>query len=172
VAAFRATLEELQDADLLVHLVDITHKNAPEQVQTVHQLLGELGVGETPVLLALNKVDLLLGGEQLTGPDGAAFAGLQDLVARVAPPSEAPDAVPISAVRGWGVDALLQKVEDTLSKNWLDVKLRLPYAASDLVAMVHQHGVVKAESYQPDGVLLDARLPRRFVAQVQAYTRT
>ena len=175
VAAFRATLEELKDADLLVHVVDITHENAPEQVQTVQRLLGELGVGETPAILALNKVDLLLANEELPAPSSGRprqdeFAGLQELVERFpTPPSGAPETVAVSAARGWGLDALLLKVEGALSRNWQDVRLCLPYAASDLAAMVHQRGTVKSESYRAEGVVVDVRLPRRFVAQVEAY---
>ncbi len=171
VAAFRATLEELQDADLLVHTIDITHKNAPEQVQTVYKLLGELGVGETPSILALNKVDLLLEGEAGMGePQLDDFAGLQEMVAQFQTLSAGVAAtVAVSAVRGWGLDGLLRKIEEALSRNWQDLKLCLPYSASDLAAMVHQRGVIKAESYSPQGVVLEARLPQRFAAQVKRY---
>jgi GTP-binding protein HflX len=140
-------------------------------VQTVNKLLGELGVGATPSILALNKVDLLLGPQ--TAPEDQQpdqYAGVQDLVAQI-PPSSAgvADTVAVSAVRGWGMDSLLRKIEEALSRTWQDMKLCLPYAASDLAAMVHQRGVVKAESYRPEGVMLDVRLPQRFAAQVREY---
>jgi GTP-binding protein HflX len=174
VAAFRATLEELTDADVLVHVVDITHKNAPEQVQTVTRLLGELGVGDTPTILALNKVDLLLGEDgaaaPATEPRIESFAGLQELVDGFPEPAAGvADAVAISAVRGWGLDTLLGKIEEVLSRSWQDVRLCLPYAASDLAAMVHQRGAVASETYAADGIHMQARLPRRYLAQVQAY---
>ncbi len=175
VAAFRATLEELKDADVLVHLVDITHKNAPEQVQTVNRLLAELGVGETPVILALNKADTLPGSEAFAEAASGdqpllAIDGMQELAATLAtPPQGAADTVVISAARGWGLDNLLQKIADVLSRNWQEVKLCLPYSASDLAAMVRQRGAVSAECYQAQGVVLTARLPRRFVAQVSEY---
>ena len=173
VAAFRATLEELQDADLLVHVIDITHKNAPEQAQTVHGLLGELGAGETPVILALNKVDLLLDPGDVSA-DGvlsrAAFASLQDVTAALpAADATAADSAAISAERGWGLDTLLQKIEQALSRDWVDAKLLLPYAAGDLTAQVRQHGTVRSESYAAAGILLDVRLPRRFTVAVQPY---
>ncbi len=169
VAAFRATLEEMADADLLVHVVDIAHKKAPEQVQTVYRLLDELGVGQTPVILALNKVDLMLGasGDHEAPAD---FAGLEDIVAQLPPAaSGVPEAVAVSAARGWGLDRLLTKAEQMLSHTWQDIKLVLPYSASDLAALVHQRGVIREESYRPDGVALDVRLPRRFIAHVQQY---
>lgn len=173
VAAFRATLEELQDADLLVHVVDITHKNAPEQTQTVHDLLAELGVAGTPVILALNKVDLLLDDDAVaTGSalSSAAFTSLQDVTAALPAAAEtAADSVAISAARAWGLDTLLLKIEQAHGRNWQDVRLRLPYAAGDVAALARQHGTVRAESYAADGVLLDVRLPRRLLAAVQPY---
>jgi len=173
VAAFRATLEELQDADLLVHVIDITHKNAPEQAQTVHHLLRELGVGETPVILALNKVDLLLPAPDATAagtPPDVAFASLQDVTASLPlGDSTAADSVAISAERGWGLDTLRQKIEQALARDWQDVKLLLPYTAGDLAAQVRQQGAVRSETYSANGVLLDVRLPRRVLAAVKPY---
>ncbi len=174
VAAFRATLEELEDADVLVHVVDIIHKNAPEQVQTVQRLLAELGVGETPTILALNKVDLLLrrdghGGEN-DEPGLAGFTSLQDVVKQVQTlPDGLPDAVAISAQCKLGLDTLLLKVEEVLSRSWQEMKLCLPYTATDLAALVRQRGVVRTESYRQEGIMLDVRLPRRFIHRVQAY---
>ena len=176
VAAFRATLEELEDADVLVHVIDITHKNAPEQAQTVHGLLRELGVADTPVILALNKVDLLLDAGSVTAGgelSAAAFASLQDVTAALPVAGEtAADSVAISAERSWGLDTLRLKIEQVLGRDWQDVKLLLPYAAAELTALARQHGIVRSESYAGDGVLLDVRLPRRFVAAVQPYIIT
>lgn len=110
VAAFQATLEELADADLLLHVVDITHPDAAQQSQSVDNTLRELGLAEKPRVVALNKVD------QLVGRDGKSIANLQELadydvglaVAR-------PEAVLISAEKGWGLEELLRRVEDALA---------------------------------------------------------
>lgn len=175
IAAFRATLEELSDADLLLHVIDITHRNAPEQVQTVQGLLSELGVGQAPTILALNKVDLLLSKGAPAPKDGAQpsdFAGMQDVVASLpVVEGQTPAAVAISAERGWGLDTLRAKIEQTLSQSWQDVRLLLPYAAGDVAALVHQRGAVTSESYVPEGVLIEARLPRRFAAQLTQYIK-
>ena len=103
VASFRATLEELSDADLLVHLVDITHPNAEEQYQTVERTLADLGLGAKPRIVAFNKVDLI------APHDGAALesvaAGLR---------TKNPEAVLISAARGWNLELLLETVQRQL----------------------------------------------------------
>ncbi|HEX6031656.1 MAG TPA: GTPase HflX [Tepidiformaceae bacterium] len=105
VAAFRATLEELEEADVLLHVIDIAHPHAYEHTQTVDATLAELGVADRPRLLALNKVDLL------RRPDGDPVASLDEARALVhgagAPP---PSVVLVSAERRWGLDRLLERV--------------------------------------------------------------
>jgi GTPase len=109
VAAFRATLEELSDADLLLHVVDITHPSAAEQAQTVEETLVELDVADKPRLTLLNKVDLL------ERPDGRAVESLDDLdELRLELARTRPDALLISGERGWGLDALLSRIDDAL----------------------------------------------------------
>lgn len=110
VAAFRATLEELADADLLLHVVDLTHPNAAEQSQTVDDTLAELGLSEKPRVVALNKIDRLVGydGRPVEGP-----AALGDLAADLR--DRFPQAVLISAERRWGLDALARRIEETLA---------------------------------------------------------
>jgi len=109
VAAFRATLEELEEADLLLHVIDISHANAFEHTQTVDKTLADLGVGGKPTLLALNKVDLLRDedGEQVADFDEA--RGL--VHGAGAPP---PNVALISAEKRWGLDALKRRIEDAL----------------------------------------------------------
>ncbi|HXF50715.1 MAG TPA: GTPase HflX [Dehalococcoidia bacterium] len=111
VAAFRATLEELADADVLLHVVDITHPDAAEQSQTVDDTLAELGLSEKPRVVALNKIDRLVDheGRPVEGPDA-----LGDLAADLR--ARFPQAVLISAERGWGLDALAQSIEETLAR--------------------------------------------------------
>jgi GTP-binding protein HflX len=110
VAAFRATLEELQEADLLLHVVDITHPEAAEQSVTVEETLAELDVAEKPRLTVLNKID------RLRRPDGtpveglAEVADLQDWALR-----QGEGAVLVSALRGWGLDDLRQALRKRLT---------------------------------------------------------
>jgi GTP-binding protein HflX len=106
VAAFRATLEELADADVLLHVVDITHPNAQEQFETVERTLADLGLAEKPTVVAFNKVDLLSGGG---GHRPRAIEEVQSSLA-----AEHPEAVLISAARRWGLEDLLRRVEGAL----------------------------------------------------------
>ena len=101
VAAFRATLEELAESDILIHVLDITHPKAPEQAEVVEETLEDLGLSEKPRLLAINKMDLL--GEQTDGDVALPPAGLQSY------PS-----VPVSAAKGWNLDLLLEEIEAQL----------------------------------------------------------
>lgn len=109
VASFRATLEELQEADLLLHVVDLSHPNAFEHSESVGQTLKDLGVEGRPQLLALNKVD------RLRNQDGTPVASFDEAKALVhgagAPPA---NVALVSAANRWGLDALLRRVEGAL----------------------------------------------------------
>ncbi len=107
VAAFRATLEELSEASVLLHVVDITHPNAAEQSRTVEETLAELGLAAKPRVTVLNKVDLL------TRRDGRPVAGLQEIEGVVA--GWWPEALLVSAAKGWGLAAVLGAVEAALA---------------------------------------------------------
>ncbi len=105
VAAFRATLEELEDADLLLHVLDVAHPNSQEHARTVEETLAGLGVAERPTLLALNKVDLL------PGADGSAVTSYEE--AKAALPltgGSRRGVVPVSAAKRWGLDELLKRI--------------------------------------------------------------
>ena len=101
VAAFRATLEELEEAALLLHVVDITHPDAEQQARTVEQTLDELGLGERPLLTVLNKVDRLDRDEEHAVTS--------------AMPIWAHGGIPVSAAKKWGLDELLKAIEMTLT---------------------------------------------------------
>jgi GTP-binding protein HflX len=107
VAAFRATLEELTDADLLLHLVDITHPDAEEQYSTVERTLAELGLADKPRIVAFNKVDLLAGSDG----QPPALAEIESALRQ-----EHPEALLVSAARGWNLEALLQVIEAHLAQ--------------------------------------------------------
>jgi GTP-binding protein HflX len=109
VAAFRATLEELSEADLLLHVVDITHPNAAEQAEAVERTLSELGVADKPRLTLLNKVD------RLSRRDGSPLRALEDLAEyELSLSVHHPDACLISALLGWGLDDVLARIEEVL----------------------------------------------------------
>ncbi len=107
VSSFRATLEELSDADLLLHIVDITHENAEEQHATVERTLAELGLADKPIIVAFNKVDLLVPGQSVPEATKDIEASLQ---------RDHPEAVLISAAKQWNIERLLSVVETRLSE--------------------------------------------------------
>ena len=104
IAAFRATLEELTEANLLLHIVDITHHNAAEQFQTVEEILADLHLDKKPQLAVLNKIDLVVENEN----------ELTVLTAPLKLPNDR--AVPVSALKGWGLDKLLDKIARCLAE--------------------------------------------------------
>ena len=101
VAAFRATLEELAESDILLHVIDITHAKAPEQTEVVETVLKDLGLGDQPRLLVINKMDLLEPASENVSPARR-------------PSWDAHSSVLISAAKGWNLDPLLQEVEARL----------------------------------------------------------
>lgn len=128
VAAFRATLEELEDADLLLHVVDISHPNAYQHVQTVEATLRELGVDRKPQLLALNKVDLL------RHEDGRPVADYDEARAIILGAGAPPRNVAIiSAAKRWGLDLLRERIEEGLESGFENVELELPAMLSTAV---------------------------------------
>ena len=109
VAAFQATLEELAEADLLLHVVDLTHPDAAQQGQTVDDTLAELGLSDKPYITAFNKIDLLVEH------DGKSIADLEELAMfDLSLAAHRPDAILCSAERRWGLDELLVRIDEAL----------------------------------------------------------
>ena len=104
VAAFRATLEELQEASLLLHVADVTHHNAPEQVRVVEDILQDLDLQRKPVVLVLNKVDLLSAGS-----DGTTAHHIHDALS-----TDSPGGLRVSATKRLGLDELLRRIDAAL----------------------------------------------------------
>ncbi|MCU0486434.1 MAG: GTPase HflX [Anaerolineales bacterium] len=154
VAAFRATLEEIAEADLLLHLVDITHPQAAAQAKAVHQTLQEIDAGDIPILTIINKID------RLTNPEGARLA-LESF----------PNSVAISALKGTGLPDMLDKINEYLYENYAAVTVMLPYQEGALIAMFHEQGQITFEEHQPGGVLIQGRLPGRLLAYFRAYEK-
>ena len=154
VAAFRATLEEIAEADLLLHVVDVTHINAQAQAKAVYQTLEEIKADHIPVLIALNKIDLL------SDTDGARNA-LDDF----------PNSVAISARTGEGIGDLLKSVNGMLFENLVDISLWLPYKEGGLISMFHEHGQVDMVEHGEGGMQISGSLPGRLVARFTPYIK-
>ena len=155
VAAFRATLEELESADLLLHVLDISFPRAAERTQVVHAVLDELHVGETPMLTVLNKADLV--------------AGSAEEVERALPDSRSADSVVVSGEHGWNLDELLERIEGMLERGFLRVRVRIPYEQTALVDLFHRKGTIASERHTESGTLITGSLPARYAASFHAY---
>lgn len=158
VAAFRATLEEIAEADLLLHIIDATHPQAAAQAEAVHDTLGELEIDTLPTIVALNKIDQLDDDEK--DPTDA-----KNQLAELA--SNYKTAIPVSALTGKGIDRLLQVIEDSLSANWVAVDVVIPYQQGALTALFHQQGVVEKETHTAAGVRIVGRVPGRLAYRFQ-----
>jgi GTPase len=157
VAAFRATLEEISEADILLHVLDITHPNAQEQERTVKATLQELGVAEKPTLTVLNKVDRLEGMNQ---------GELEYLAADLGLPQ---NYIGISAQQKWGLDALLPRIETTLSYTMVALNAVIPYNRNDLVSLWRERGVVEYQEFEAEGTHLKGRIPSEFVSEYDRF---
>ena len=150
IAAFRATLEEVVEADLLLEIVDITHENAIEQSETVNDVLAELGAADKPRATALNKVDRLAEPESV---DTTLFV----------------NAVPVSALTSYNLDKLLLKIGEVIRAKMVDVRVRLPFDKGDLVELFHRRGHVASEVADGDGVVVVGSLPRSLLGMFAPY---
>ena len=110
IAAFRATLDELDRADVLLHVIDVSHPKAPEQTEVVEQTLDELGLGDRPRLLVINKMDLLTD----SAASGNELAEVRELSLGADWEKDAADGVLVSAEKGWNLDHLLSEIENQL----------------------------------------------------------
>jgi len=152
VAAFRATLEEITGANILLHVVDATHPNAKEQIEAVEDTLAELGIDHLPTVIALNKIDLLDKDEiDLDSYD-----------------LDAP-AVLVSAVTGEGVDTLLAAIEAAMTQYLEPLHVLLPYDRGDLLSLIYERGQVDDEIAGVDGIEIYGRVPPRLTPYFDQY---
>ncbi len=153
VAAFRATLEEIREADLLLHIIDFTHPNAQEQAHTVENTLRDLGIVDRPMLTVLNKVDRMPGIGETEVSSLAEELGMPH------------DYIAISAQRGWGLQGLFMRIEQALAQTMVALDAFIPYQRNDLVALWHQRGLVESQEFVADGTHLQGRIPRILARQ-------
>jgi GTP-binding protein HflX len=152
VAAFRATLEEIEEADILLHVVDATHPNAIAQIDAVEDTLAELEVDHLPMVTALNKADLL-------PPDRNPMRELD---------VEGP-AVVVSAATGAGFDELLETIEAVMIETMVPVRVHLPYQRGDLLSLFYERGQVGEETHSGEGIGINGRLPQRLIPYFSQY---
>ncbi len=151
VEAFRSTLDDVKDSDLLLHLVDGSDQDPLGQIAAVREVLAEIEADEVPELLAINKSDAL---------DASDRRRLENTF---------PDAVLISAATGAGIDDLMQHLGERLAQSTQTVHLLVPYERGDVVAAAHRLGEVVSEKHDESGTVLDVRLPISDIARFEPY---
>jgi GTP-binding protein HflX len=147
IAAFRATLEEVAEADILLHVVDASHPNADYQIEAVEDTLAQIEVPKIPRLLVLNKLD------QVDEMPTFRTAENYDSV------------VPVSALKGTGLKQLLSEIERIMIENMVEIKVTLPYKRLDLLNQIRENGVIDEEEPLEQGVKVRAHVPQRMAAR-------
>jgi GTPase len=145
VEAFKATLEEVARADLLLHVVDMSHPRAGEQIAAVNAVLAEIGAAEKPVIMVFNKMDCAAGEGYI--------AGLKETF---------PQAVEISAKTGEGIPHLLAEIGNQLRPKREFLELRIPHERAEVIARLHQIGQVVERRYHGKSAKFKARIPPHF----------
>jgi len=148
VDAFKATLEELKHADLLIHVIDASSPEWQEQIRIVDDLIVELGAGDTPRIEAYNKCDIINADVRARGENK----------------------VEISAKTGLGIDLLLKEIEELLALAKKQVTVRLPYDKAGLMEMLYKEGAVKDTRYLEGCIEVDAVINQELYGRVKQYT--
>jgi GTP-binding protein HflX len=143
IEAFRATLEEVIEADLLIHVLDVSHPRLQEHNKAVFEVLEQLGADKKPIITALNKIDQI--------EDLAWLTRLKDDFA---------NPVAISAKLKENLDSLIKKIQENFASRMIDLEILIPHSRMDLVALFHREGKVKNILYLQKGIKIKLTLPK------------
>jgi len=152
IAAFRATLEEISEADLLLHVIDIDHTNTIAQWNSVLKTLADIGAGNIPVLTVLNKIDKSEKHEEIKEryPEYA-------------------DGILISALKKIGIDPLLFKIDQILFEKYTNITAKIPYKNGKLISLFHQFGRIEKIEHGVGSVLISGSIPGRMIADFDRF---
>jgi GTP-binding protein HflX len=151
VEAFRSTLEEVADSDVIVHVVDASHPDPASQLATVRDVIGEVGARDLPEIVVFNKADLVGDDERLV------LRGLE------------PGAIFASARTGEGIDDVLGAIARLLPDPSIELELVIPYDRGDLISALHERGRVVSTEYVADGTKVTARVLPEYEAVFSAF---
>eukprot|EP00980_Cylindrotheca_fusiformis_P017847 scaffold5653_cov147-Cylindrotheca_fusiformis.AAC.9 len=155
VAAFRATLEEVQEADVLVHVIDVSNPSWEKQERAVNAVLADIGVDDKPIVRVLNKIDLL-------DPEDAEYlkyeAALLD------------NTVAVSALYGDGMQDFVAVVEESLSELLVPIEMEIPYDKGYELSSIHEQGNVETIDYRQNGTYVVARVPASVANRLAEYS--
>lgn len=155
IEAFKSTLEEVRNADLLLHLIDMTQSLFEEQIRVIESVLKEIGTGETPSILVPNKIDVV---------------GAMPFQALARWKGEG--VCPISALTGQGIDRLLEIVGQVLDQGKEQIRLSFPSSEGQLLALLRQRGRILEEDYQGDNIAVTALVPVKLAGQLRKWSKS
>ena len=138
IEAFKSTLEEVSGSDLIVHVVDGSHPDPKEQIRAVREVINEIGGGDIPEIIAVNKADM--------APPETIMQLLR----------EEPNSYAFSARTGFGVETLLKAIESSLPRPRVEINTVIPFNRGDLVSAIHERGEILSEEYLPEGTQIHA----------------
>jgi GTPase len=156
IAAFRATLEEVVQAHLLLHVIDASSEEADEQVEAVQQTIRDLDAADKPVLFVLNKMDLIENGSLMLQSFRNRFENV----------------VGVSAETGEGIEELKEKIVQMLSGFWLRLNLSIPNDQQSLISLLHEQGKIYNKTFIDGHVELDVEVPKKLAERVRQYSQT
>lgn len=151
VEAFRSTLEEVADADIVLHVVDGSHPDPAGQLQTVRDVMGDVGARELPEIVVFNKADLISDDERLV------LQGLE------------PQAHFVSSRSGEGIEELRAAIDDALPLPAVEVRALVPYDRGDLIAAVHETGILLSAVHGDHGTEVHAHVSERLAAELAPF---
>ena len=146
IEAFKATLEELTYADVLLHVIDISNPEWEEQVRVVEELVHQLGAGETPMIRVYNKCDAYIG---------------------LLPHGE--DVVCVSAKTGEGTDRLISKLCELLDEGRRHIELLIPYSDAGVMDLLNREGAIEAQEYREDGIAVSVTADAELFGRLKKY---
>ncbi len=146
VESFKATFEEIEGADLLLHVIDVSHPLKKEQTQMVHQVLKEIGLSKKHMLEVFNKIDLTGGSINLE--KGKIY---------------------VSASKRHHIEELLQTLDEVISKGSKKMTLHVPYKEGSLVAFLHQHSRILSKSYGEEGLKIEVEVYEKYLPMLKPY---
>jgi GTP-binding protein HflX len=151
VEAFRSSLEEIADSDLIVHVVDASHPDPSGQIATVRNVIGEVGARNIPELIVYNKIDLADETQRM------ALRGME------------PNSIAVSARTGEGIEELMQRIADLLPEPNIEVAVLIPYDRGDLVSRLHLNSRILMLDYREAGTFVRAMVKPEIAAELAAF---
>ncbi len=151
VEAFKSTLEEVAGADLIVHVVDGSHPDPMEQIRAVRHVINDVGGGDIPEIIAINKADV-------------AAPEVMRQILRTEPNSFA-----FSARTGFGIDTLLKAIETSLPRPRIEVRATIPFNRGDLVSAIHERGEIMSEEYSENGTTIHAMVDGSLAEKLELF---